>query len=115
MDVQVGEDLEDTLKSNSGITVASPGKTKTQMPRVNFEGGEKKLLNVNGDPSLFFFGSSTPSAEGQALILRSRIHLAEMVPHPAFGVVFLLEYVFSVASGPDGKVGDDLWVFSSSR
>uniref|UniRef100_A0A8C7E313 Nephrocystin 4 n=1 Tax=Naja naja TaxID=35670 RepID=A0A8C7E313_NAJNA len=43
------------------------------------------------------------SAEGQALILRSRIHLAEMVPHPAFGVVFLLEYVFSVASGPDGK------------
>ncbi|XP_063173782.1 nephrocystin-4 [Candoia aspera] len=43
------------------------------------------------------------SAEGQALILRSRIHLAEMVHHPAFGVVFLLEYVFSVASGPDGK------------
>ncbi|XP_058017326.1 nephrocystin-4 isoform X1 [Ahaetulla prasina] len=43
------------------------------------------------------------SAEGRALILRSRIHLAEMVPHPAFGVVFLLEYVFSVASGPDGK------------
>ncbi|XP_025025274.1 nephrocystin-4, partial [Python bivittatus] len=44
------------------------------------------------------------SAEGQALILRSHIHLAEMVHHPAFGVVFLLEYVFSVASGPDGKV-----------
>ncbi|XP_013922450.1 PREDICTED: nephrocystin-4, partial [Thamnophis sirtalis] len=43
------------------------------------------------------------SAEGQALILRSRIHLAEMVPHPAFAVVFLLEYVFSVTSGPDGK------------
>ncbi|KAM6435564.1 nephrocystin-4 isoform 2-T11 [Liasis olivaceus] len=43
------------------------------------------------------------SAEGQALILRSHIHLAEMVHHPAFGVVFLLEYVFSVASGPDGK------------
>ncbi|KAJ7306526.1 hypothetical protein JRQ81_009885 [Phrynocephalus forsythii] len=26
-----------------------------------------------------------------------------MVHHPAFGVVFLLEYVFSLASGPDGK------------
>nr|XP_020655673.1 nephrocystin-4 isoform X2 [Pogona vitticeps] len=44
-----------------------------------------------------------PSSEGQALVLRSHIHLTEMVPHPAFGVVFLLEYVFSVASGPDGK------------
>uniref|UniRef100_A0A670IKS0 Nephrocystin 4 n=1 Tax=Podarcis muralis TaxID=64176 RepID=A0A670IKS0_PODMU len=40
---------------------------------------------------------------GQALVLRSRIHLTEMVHHPAFGVVLLLEYVFSVASGPDGK------------
>uniref|UniRef100_A0A670IMT0 Nephrocystin 4 n=1 Tax=Podarcis muralis TaxID=64176 RepID=A0A670IMT0_PODMU len=37
------------------------------------------------------------------LVLRSRIHLTEMVHHPAFGVVLLLEYVFSVASGPDGK------------
>uniref|UniRef100_A0A670IKP8 Nephrocystin 4 n=1 Tax=Podarcis muralis TaxID=64176 RepID=A0A670IKP8_PODMU len=44
-----------------------------------------------------------PSSEGQALVLRSRIHLTEMVHHPAFGVVLLLEYVFSVASGPDGK------------
>ncbi|XP_066493528.1 nephrocystin-4 [Tiliqua scincoides] len=47
--------------------------------------------------------SSRPSSEGQALVLRSRIHLAEMVRHPAFGVVFQLQYVFSVASGVDGK------------
>ncbi|XP_048375433.1 nephrocystin-4 isoform X2 [Sphaerodactylus townsendi] len=47
--------------------------------------------------------STKPSLEGQALVLRSRIHLAEMVRHPAFGVVFQLEYVFSAASGADGK------------
>ncbi|XP_077167305.1 nephrocystin-4 isoform X1 [Paroedura picta] len=43
--------------------------------------------------------SSKPSSEGQDLVLRSRIHLTEMVRHPAFGVIFQLEYVFSV----DGK------------
>ncbi|XP_061457406.1 nephrocystin-4 isoform X2 [Rhineura floridana] len=47
--------------------------------------------------------NTKPSSEGQALVLRSRIHLTEMVRHPAFGVVLQLEYVFSVASGPDGK------------
>ncbi|KAJ6651831.1 hypothetical protein lerEdw1_016448 [Lerista edwardsae] len=46
---------------------------------------------------------SRPSSEGQALVLRSRIHLAEMVRHPAFTVVFQLQYVFSAASGADGK------------
>uniref|UniRef100_A0A8D0BTR4 Nephrocystin 4 n=1 Tax=Salvator merianae TaxID=96440 RepID=A0A8D0BTR4_SALMN len=48
-------------------------------------------------------GADRPSSDGQALLLRSRIHLTEMVRHPAFGVFFQLEYVFSVASGPDGK------------
>ncbi|XP_009877416.1 PREDICTED: nephrocystin-4, partial [Apaloderma vittatum] len=37
---------------------------------------------------------SRASAASQALVLRSRIHLSEMVPHPAFGVCFQLEYVF---------------------
>uniref|UniRef100_A0A8D0GYU7 Nephrocystin 4 n=1 Tax=Sphenodon punctatus TaxID=8508 RepID=A0A8D0GYU7_SPHPU len=36
---------------------------------------------------------------GQALVLRSRIHLTEMVHHPAFGIAFQLEYVFSSPSG----------------
>ncbi|KAM6236267.1 nephrocystin-4 [Spheniscus humboldti] len=40
---------------------------------------------------------------GQALVLRSRIHLSEMVPHPAFGVCFQLEYVFCAAGRADGK------------
>ncbi|XP_010288874.1 PREDICTED: nephrocystin-4, partial [Phaethon lepturus] len=39
---------------------------------------------------------------GQALVLRSRIHLSEMVPHPAFGVCFQLEYVFC-SSGRAGR------------
>uniref|UniRef100_A0A8C6NEI2 Uncharacterized protein n=1 Tax=Melopsittacus undulatus TaxID=13146 RepID=A0A8C6NEI2_MELUD len=32
-----------------------------------------------------------------ALVLRSRIHLSEMVPHPAFGICFQLEYVLCSA------------------
>ncbi|KAM6045983.1 nephrocystin-4 isoform 3-T3 [Theristicus caerulescens] len=40
---------------------------------------------------------------GQALVLRSRIHLSEMVPHPAFGVCFQLEYVFCSSGSADGK------------
>ncbi|XP_076212218.1 nephrocystin-4 isoform X1 [Aptenodytes patagonicus] len=40
---------------------------------------------------------------GQALVLRSRIHLSEMVPHPVFGVCFQLEYVFCAAGRADGK------------
>ncbi|NXS76141.1 NPHP4 protein, partial [Pandion haliaetus] len=41
---------------------------------------------------------------GQALVLRSRIHLSEMVPHPAFGVCFQLEYVFCSSGRAGGKV-----------
>ncbi|XP_074704268.1 nephrocystin-4 isoform X2 [Strix aluco] len=40
---------------------------------------------------------------GQALVLRSRIHLSEMVPHPAFGVCFQLEYVFRSVGRAGGK------------
>ncbi|NXC66290.1 NPHP4 protein, partial [Anhinga anhinga] len=40
---------------------------------------------------------------GQALVLRSRIHLSEMVLHPAFGVYFQLEYVFCTSGRADGK------------
>ncbi|XP_061868818.1 nephrocystin-4 isoform X2 [Colius striatus] len=41
--------------------------------------------------------------EGQALVLRSRIHLSEMVPHPAFRVCFQLEYVFCSSGRAAGK------------
>lgn len=43
-------------------------------------------------------------AAGQALVLRSRIHLDEMVPHPAIGVCFLLEYVCCAVGRAAGKV-----------
>ncbi|NXA52003.1 NPHP4 protein, partial [Nothocercus julius] len=48
---------------------------------------------------------SRASGAGQALLLRSCIHLPEMVCHPAFAIVFQLEYVFCVPGGANGKVG----------
>ncbi|XP_053818989.1 nephrocystin-4 isoform X2 [Vidua chalybeata] len=39
----------------------------------------------------------------QALVLRSRIQLSEMVPHPAFRVCFQLEYVFCSTARAGGK------------
>lgn len=50
--------------------------------------------------------SSFPcSAAEQALLLRSRLQLSEMVLHPAFGVCFQLEYVVCAAA----KVGPGVW------
>ncbi|NWI68794.1 NPHP4 protein, partial [Todus mexicanus] len=48
-------------------------------------------------------GNSGARSAGQALVLRSRIHLSEMVPHPAFRVCFQLEYVFCSSGGATGK------------
>ncbi|XP_063516011.1 nephrocystin-4 isoform X4 [Pongo pygmaeus] len=47
--------------------------------------------------------SSKTSSGSQALVLRSRLRLPEMVGHPAFAVVFQLEYVFSSPTGVDGN------------
>uniref|UniRef100_A0A8C3SAM7 Nephrocystin 4 n=1 Tax=Chelydra serpentina TaxID=8475 RepID=A0A8C3SAM7_CHESE len=47
--------------------------------------------------------SAKPSTVGQALVLRSRIRLTEMVRHPAFAIVFQLEYVFCAPGGADRK------------
>ncbi|XP_063487995.1 nephrocystin-4 isoform X14 [Symphalangus syndactylus] len=47
--------------------------------------------------------SSKTSSGSQALVLRSRLRLPEMVGHPAFAVVFQLEYVFSSPAGADGN------------
>lgn len=48
----------------------------------------------------------------QALVLRSRIQLSEMVPHPAFRVCFQLEYVFCSTGRAGGKVGLSVHTFS---
>nr|XP_016808469.3 nephrocystin-4 isoform X10 [Pan troglodytes] len=47
--------------------------------------------------------SSKTSSGSQALVLRSRLRLPEMVGHPAFAVIFQLEYVFSSPAGVDGN------------
>ncbi|XP_075803016.1 nephrocystin-4 [Microtus pennsylvanicus] len=47
--------------------------------------------------------SSKNSSGNQALVLRSHLRLPEMVSHPAFAIVFQLEYVFSSPSGVDGS------------
>ncbi|XP_043355987.1 nephrocystin-4 isoform X5 [Dermochelys coriacea] len=47
--------------------------------------------------------SAKPSMVGQALVLRSRIRLTEMIHHPAFAIIFQLEYVFCASSGADRK------------
>ncbi|XP_058300364.1 nephrocystin-4 [Hylobates moloch] len=47
--------------------------------------------------------SSKTSSGSQALVLRSRLRLPEMVGHPAFAVVFQLEYVFSSPARVDGN------------
>lgn len=44
------------------------------------------------------------SSGNQALVLRSRLRLPEMVRHPAFAIVFQLEYVFNSPPGADGNV-----------
>ncbi|XP_059230227.1 nephrocystin-4 isoform X4 [Mustela nigripes] len=50
-------------------------------------------------------GSSSKASSGnQALVLRSRLRLPEMVRHPAFAIVFQLEYVFNSPPGVDSKV-----------
>ncbi|XP_019602256.2 nephrocystin-4 isoform X1 [Rhinolophus sinicus] len=47
--------------------------------------------------------SSKASSGSQALVLRSRLRLPEMVRHPVFAIVFQLEYVFNSPSGVDGS------------
>ncbi|XP_072569481.1 nephrocystin-4 isoform X1 [Paramormyrops kingsleyae] len=61
-----------------------------------------KGLQQTGSLPRGSLGSS--SARCQVLGLRSRLQLKEMVNHPAFGVVFQLEYVFSAPLGGDGKL-----------
>ena len=43
------------------------------------------------------------------MVLRSRLRLPEMVRHPAFAIVFQLEYVFNSPSGADGNVRTTGW------
>lgn len=83
---------------HNGLCFVQPPQVVVMVPEAEVaRGWTGSLYKKQG-------ASSRPSSEGQALVLRSRIHLAEMVRHPAFGVVFQLQYVFCAASGVDGKV-----------
>ncbi|NWH55931.1 NPHP4 protein, partial [Geococcyx californianus] len=71
-----------------------------QVPQVAVLVPESEAARGSG-PGL---SSSGARGAGQALVLRSRIHLSEMVPHPVFGVCFQLEYVFCSSGRAGGKV-----------
>ncbi|XP_034358363.1 nephrocystin-4 [Arvicanthis niloticus] len=56
--------------------------------------------------------TSKNSSGNQALVLRSHLRLPEMVSHPAFAIVFQLEYVFNSPSGADGSASSSTSISS---
>lgn len=63
------------------------------------------------NPSWFVFLTSSGN---QALVLRSHLRLPEMVSHPAFAIVFQLEYVFNRPSGADASVSVSCWLSAAA-
>ncbi|XP_067328913.1 nephrocystin-4 isoform X2 [Anolis sagrei] len=90
------------LGVHTGICFAQPPQVAVLVPEAEVARGRAGSFHRRPGPS------GKTSSEGQALVLRSRIHLTEMVRHPAFAVVFLLEYVFSAASGSDLKASSSV-------
>lgn len=76
-----------------GLTVPAPGVTAV-------EAGAGPREPPPDAPLLVFLSSSG----NQALVLRSRLRLPEMVQQPTFAIVFQLEYVFNSPPGADGNV-----------
>ncbi|NXG39422.1 NPHP4 protein, partial [Dromaius novaehollandiae] len=74
-----------------------------QAPQVAVLVPEAEVVRRHSASFLGKQGSSSSARAGQALVLRSRIHLTEMVRHPAFAIFFQLEYVFCASGGADGK------------
>ncbi|NXE53112.1 NPHP4 protein, partial [Casuarius casuarius] len=74
-----------------------------QAPQVAVLVPEAEVVRRHSASFLGKQGSSSGARAGQALVLRSRIHLTEMVRHPAFAIFFQLEYVFCASGGADGK------------
>ncbi|XP_062449132.1 nephrocystin-4 isoform X3 [Rhea pennata] len=104
------------LKANSmpdGTTVAIQerrlhigvhnGLRFVQAPQVAVLAPEAEVLRGRSASFLGKQSSSSRARVGQALVLRSRIHLTEMVRHPAFAIFFQLEYVFCAAGGANEK------------
>ncbi|KAG8568686.1 hypothetical protein GDO81_014109 [Engystomops pustulosus] len=75
-----------------------------QQPQVVVVVPEAKMIRAQSTLSLKKKQSSNQSSSTQALVLRSRIRLPEMVSDPGFSIVFQLEYVFCLPSGLSSKV-----------
>ncbi|XP_056400464.1 nephrocystin-4 [Hyla sarda] len=70
-----------------------------QQPQVVVVLPEARMMRTQSNLSLKKKQSNSQSSSAQALVLRSRIRLPEMVSDPGFAIVFQLEYVFCLASG----------------
>ncbi|XP_038603159.1 nephrocystin-4 isoform X3 [Tachyglossus aculeatus] len=81
---------------HNGLGFVQKPQVAVVMPEAEVTLGRSTILTKK-------ISSSTKISGDQALVLRSRIRLSEMVSHPAFGIVFQLEYVFCAPSGVDGK------------
>ncbi|KAM3920977.1 nephrocystin-4 [Leptodactylus fuscus] len=75
-----------------------------QQPQVVVVVPEMKLIRAQSTLSLKKKQANNQSSSTQALVLRSRIRLPEMVSDPGFSIVFQLEYVFCLPSGVSSKV-----------
>ncbi|XP_063292057.1 nephrocystin-4 [Pelobates fuscus] len=87
-----------------------------QTPQVVVVVPETEVVRKRSSTNLVKKPSSQQkiSSTVQALVLRSRIRLPEMVNHPGFAIVFQLEYVFSVPSGVSSKVPSATCVSNTS-
>ncbi|KAM9033387.1 nephrocystin-4 isoform 1-T2 [Sarcophilus harrisii] len=81
---------------HNGLVFVQKPQVVVLMPEVALG----RLGTLGRKPS---FSAKIRYSRNQALVLRSRIHLSEMVQNPAFAVVFQLEYVFNTPSGAEGK------------
>ncbi|XP_075046122.1 nephrocystin-4 isoform X2 [Mixophyes fleayi] len=77
-----------------------------QQPQVVVVVPETRIITGHSTVSMKtrHTGTQTLSSAVQALVLRSRMRLPEMVSDPGFAIVFQLEYVFCVPTGGGSKV-----------
>ncbi|XP_073417892.1 nephrocystin-4 isoform X1 [Dendrobates tinctorius] len=85
-----------------------------QQPQVVVVVPEARIMRTPSMRSLKMKQSNNQSSSTQALVLRSRIRLPEMVGDPGFSIVFHLEYVFCLPSGVSSKVPSNTMLSNAS-
>ncbi|XP_044134304.1 nephrocystin-4 isoform X2 [Bufo gargarizans] len=75
-----------------------------QQPQVVVVVPEARIIRTQSTLSLKKKPIDNQSSSTQALVLRSRIRLPEMVSDPGFSIVFQLEYVFCLPNGVSSQV-----------